>query len=175
VGESLRISGSRSKADAEVASSAARNLRLIDGSVFQIRDDVDDLQWVFGGQYLSVPANSRIDVDLEVELVGEAGRIEVQHALKVEETNFFVEMIPDMRPGDRFHFRYSYSTVEPLSRLGNYLVVTRLDGSGLSLELPRAQMQIHSESEISEPALVVHQMDIDRAPELGDSRGAARR
>ncbi len=171
---SLRISGSRSKTDAAVASSAARDIRLSDGSVFQIRDDVDDLQWVFGGQYLSVPANSRIDVDLEVELVGDAGRIEVKHALKVEEANFFAEMIPDMRSGDRFHFRYSYSTVEPLSRLGNYLVVTRLDGSGLSLALPRAQMQIHSGSEISEPALVVHQFEIDRAPASGDSNGAAR-
>ncbi|MBW2577087.1 MAG: LTA synthase family protein [Deltaproteobacteria bacterium] len=174
VAESLRISGSRSKADVEVASSAARNLRLIDGPAFQIRDDVDDLQWVFGGQYLSVPANSRIDVDLEVELLGEAGRIEVKHALKVDETNFFGEMIPDLRPGDRFHFRYSYSTVEPLSGLGNYLVVTRLDGSGLSIELPRAQMQIHSGSEISEPALEVHQFEIERASGLGDSSGATR-
>jgi len=174
VNESLQISGFRSKGDAVGASSTARDIRLIDGSVFQIRDDVDDLQWVFGGQYLSVPANSRIDVDLEAELVGEAGRIEVRHALKVDEANFFAEMIPDMRPGDRFHFRYSYSTVEPLSRLGNYLVVTRLDGSGLSIELPRAQMQIHSGSEIPEPALVVHQFEIERAAGLGDSSGATR-
>jgi hypothetical protein len=156
------------------ASISARDIRLIDGSVFQIRDDVDDLQWVFGGQYLSVPANSRIDVDLEVELVGEAGQIEVRHALKVDEANFFAEMIPDLRPGDRFHFHYSYATVEPLTRLGNYLVVTLLDGSGLSLELPRAQMQIHDEPEIAETALVVHQVEIERAPNPGDSSRAAR-
>jgi hypothetical protein len=174
VAESLRISGSRSTADAEVVSSAARDLRLFDGSAFQIREDVDDLQWVFGGQYLSVPANSRIDVDLEVELVGEMGRIEVKHALKVDETNFFGERIPEMRPGDRFRFRYSYSTVEPLSGLGNYLVVTRLDGSGLRIELPHARMQIRSEPEISESALVVHQFEIESASGPGDSGGAIR-
>jgi hypothetical protein len=61
----MRISESRSEADAEIASSAARDFRLSDGLAFQIRDDVDDRQWVFGGQYLSVPANSRIDVELE--------------------------------------------------------------------------------------------------------------
>jgi hypothetical protein len=65
VGESMRISESRSEADAGIASSAARDFRLSDGLAFQIRDDVDDRQWVFGGQYLSVPANSRIDVELE--------------------------------------------------------------------------------------------------------------
>ena len=173
VRESLRISGSQAKDTALSASSSVRDIRLLEGSVFPIRDDVDDLQWVFGGQYLSVPANSRIDVDLEVELVGEAGQIEVQHALKVDEANFFAEIIPDMRPGDRFHFRYSYATAEPLTRLGNYLVVTRLDGSGLSLELPRAQMQVHAGPEIAEPALVVHQFEIDRAPTVGNSNRAA--
>ncbi|MBW2543153.1 MAG: hypothetical protein JRF15_13790, partial [Deltaproteobacteria bacterium] len=172
VGESMRISGSRPRIDAATESPAARDLRLTGEPVFQIRDDVDDLQWVFGGQYLWVPANSRIDVDLEVALVGEAGRIEAQHALKVDETNFFWKTIPDMRPGDRFHFRYSYSTAEPLSRLGNYLVVTRLDGSGLSVELPRARMQIHPAPEISEPALVVHRSEIERASDAGDSSGA---
>jgi len=148
---------------------------LIDGRVFPIRDDVDDLQWVFGGQYLSIPAHSRIDVDLEVELVGEEGQVELQHALKVDETNFFAEKIPDMRPGDRLHFRYSYSTVEPLSRLGNYLVVTRRERSGLSIDLPRAHMQIQAGSDITESNLVVHQDEFHRAGNPGDSSGAVSR
>jgi hypothetical protein len=147
---------------------------LSDGPVFQIRDDVDDRQWVFGGQYLSVPANSRIDVELEVELVGEGGRVEVQHGLKVAETNFFAEKIPDMLPGDRLYFRYSYSTVEALKGLGNYLVVTRLAGSELSLKLPRARMQIQPGSVGSDPPLVVHRFELEHAPGSGDSRGAAR-
>ena len=95
-------------------------------------------------------------------------------APQVDEANFFAEMIPDLRPGDRFHFRYSYATVEPLTRFGNYLVATLPDGSGLSLDLPRAQMQIHAGSEIAEPAFVVHQFEIDRAPNLGDSSPADR-
>jgi hypothetical protein len=174
VGESMHISGSRLKADVGTASSAARDFRLSDGSVFRIRDDVDDLQWVFGGQYLSVPANSRIDVELEVEVIGEDGRVEMQHALKADETNFFAENIPDMRPGDRLHFRYSYSTVEPLENLGNYLVVTRRAGSGLSLKLPRARMQIQPGSGGSDPPLVVHQFELERAPGPDGPRGAAR-
>jgi len=175
VDESMRISGSQSQPGGDTTPNAARRFRLIDGPAFPIRDDVDDLQWVFGGQYLSVPAHSRIDVDLEVELVGEEGRVELQHALKVDETNFFAEKIPDMRPGDRLHFRYSYSTVEPLSRLGNYLVVTRREGSGLSIKLPRAQMQIQAGSDITESNLVVHQDEFHRAGNPGDSSGAVSR
>jgi len=36
---------------------------------------------------------------VRLALVGEASRVEVKHALKVEEANFFAEMIPDLRPG----------------------------------------------------------------------------
>jgi hypothetical protein len=174
VGESMRISASGSMPDAPIASGAARDFRLSDTAVFPIRDDVEDLQWVFGGQSLFVPANSRIDVELEVEVVGEGGRIEAQHALKTEEENFFAEQIQDLRPGGRFHFRYSYSTVEPLERLGNYLVVTRRAGSGLSLKLLHARMQIHPASGDSGPPLVVHQFDIERAPGVRDPTGATR-
>jgi hypothetical protein len=174
VGESMQISGARSKADAGIASGAARDLRLSDGPVFQIRDDVDDRQWIFGGQYLSVPANSRIDVDLEFELMGEDGRVEVQHGLKSGQVNYFVKRIPDVQPGDRLRIRYSYSTAEPLEGLGTYLVVTRGAGSGLSLRLPRARLQIHPESGSSTPPLVVHQFEIEPAPGLADSGRAAR-
>ena len=51
--ESMRISGSPSAGGGEFASGAARDFRLSEEPVFPIRDDVDDLQWVFGGQYLS--------------------------------------------------------------------------------------------------------------------------
>jgi hypothetical protein len=174
VGESMRISAPGSLTDAPIASGAARDFRLSDTAVFPIRDDVEDLQWVFGGQSLFVSANSRIDVELEVEVVGEGGRIEAQHALKTEEENFFVEQMQDLRPGGRFHFRYSYSTVEPIERLGNYLVVTRRAGSGLSLKLLHARMQIHPASGDSGPPLVVHQFDIERAPGVRDPMSATR-
>jgi hypothetical protein len=45
----------------------------------------------------------------------------------------------------------------------------------LSIKLPRAQMQIQSGFEASAPALLVHQLDIERATELGESSGASRR
>ena len=169
----MHISGSQSKADAKIVSSAAREFRLSEGSVFQIRDDVDDVQWVFGGQDLSVPANSRIDVEIEVEVMGVDGRVEVQHALKTEETNYFVKRFSNMRPGDRLHFRYSYSTVEPLKDLGNYLVVTRRDGSELSLKLPHARMRVQPESGSPDPPLVVHQFDLERASSPSDPTDAA--
>jgi hypothetical protein len=151
-----------------------RDFRLSEEPVFPVRDDVDDLQWVFGGQYLSVPANSRIDVDLEVEVIGEAGRVELQHALKSDEALYFGEKIPDIQPGGRVHFRYSYSNAVPIIRLGNYLIVTRRAGSGLSLNLLRAHMRILPESGASDPPLVVHQFDVERSPGRAAAEGAVR-
>ena len=101
--------------------------------------------------------------------------IEVQHALKAPKTNFFAERIPDMRPGDRFHFRYSYFTAEPLTELGIYLVVTRRAGSGLSLKLLRTRLQVRPRPGRSDPPLEVHRFDIKFAPRLDDPKRAARR
>ena len=134
------------------------------------------MQIVFDGQYLSVPANSRIDVDLEVEMMGEGGRVEVQHGLIVhEKTSLFWERIPDMRPGDRFHFRYSYSTDKPMSAIVSHLAVKRLSGSGLSLDLLRARMRIQPGSGSLGSPLVVHQLDVELVPSLGDPAGATLR
>jgi hypothetical protein len=174
VAESMPVSGSGSTGEEAAASLAERDIRLNEASIFEIRDDVDDIQWLFGGQYLSIPANSRIDVDLEVELIGESGLVELQHALKAPGTNFFLNRVPDMRPGDRLHYRYSYSTAEPLVDLGTYLVVMRRAGSGMSLKVLRARLQIQPESGTPDPPLVIHQSELERAPRPSDPRDAAR-
>jgi hypothetical protein len=165
VAESMRISGSPSEGADEFASGATRDFHLSEEPVFPVRDDVDDLQWVFGGQYLSVPANFRIDVELEVEVIGGAGRVELEHALMSDETLYFGRKIPNIQPGGRVHLRYSYSNTAPIIKLENYLVVTRRAGSGLSLNLRRAHMRISPDPAASDPPLVVHQSDVERPPD----------
>ncbi len=128
-----------------------------------MRDDVDDLQWVFGGQYLTLPAGSRVEVDLEIVVAGESGRVVVQHALKSGNTNFFIRRVPGMQPGDRLHFRYTWSTAEQVDKLENYLVVTREAGARLRLELPRASMRILPAPLPVVTPLVVQQLDIELA------------
>jgi hypothetical protein len=90
-------------------------------------------------------------------------------------TNYFGQQVLDMQPGGRVHFRYSYWTDEPLFGLGNYLVVKRLAGSGLSLKLRRARMRFLPGSGTPDSPLVVHQLDIQRGPVADDPSGAAQR
>ena len=100
----------------------------------------------------------------------------MQHGLIVhEKTSLFWERIPDMRPGDRFHFRYSYSTVKPMSAIVSHLAVKRLSGSGLSLDLLRARMRIQPGSGSVGSPLVVHQLDVELVPSLGDPASATLR
>jgi arylsulfatase A-like enzyme len=174
VAESMRISGPPFAGGGEFASGAARDFHLSEDPVFPVRDDVDGLQLVFGGQFLSVPANSRIDVELEVEVIGEAGRVELQHALKSDEAYYFGRNIPGIQPGGRVHFRYSYSNTAPIIKLENYLIATRRAGSGLSLNLLRAHMRILPESGASDPPLVVHQFDVERSPDPADAGDTVR-
>jgi hypothetical protein len=162
VAESMRVSGAGAEPVSGLAANSVRDFQLADSEIFRIRDDLDDLQWVFGGQYLTAPANSRIDVELEVELVGENGRVDVQHALKIEAGDFFAEKVTDMQPGERIYFSYSYSTDEMLKGVGSYLIVTRRDGTGLSLKMPRARMQIRFGARTEGPPLVVHRFDVER-------------
>jgi arylsulfatase A-like enzyme len=172
--ESVRISEFPPENGDGFASGAARDFRLREEPVFSINDDVEDKQWVFGGQSLSVPANSRIDVDLEVEVIGEAGHLDLQHALKSGKRLYFGQAISDIQPGGRFHFRYSYSNAAPIINLGNYLVVTRRAGSGLSLNLLRARMRILPESGAAGRPLVVHQLDVELSADPAAEGGAVR-
>jgi hypothetical protein len=57
----------------------------------------------------------------------------------------------------------------------SYLGVRRVAGSKLSLNLPRARIRIQPEPDSSEPPLVIHQFDIERAPRPDDPKRAARR
>jgi arylsulfatase A-like enzyme len=101
------------------------------------------MQVIFGGQYLSVPAGTRIDVDLEVEVLGQSGSVSLGHMLKSGGKNYhFRKGIPPLQPGDQLTIRYSFTPTEALQYLESLATARQLSGGEISLHFKTARLTL---------------------------------
>jgi hypothetical protein len=101
------------------------------------------MQVIFGGQYLSVPAGTRIDVDLEVEVLGQSGSVSLGHMLKSGGKNYhFRKGIPPLQPGDQLIIRYSFTPTEPLQYLESLATARKLSSGEVSLHFKTARLTL---------------------------------
>ena len=169
--ESMLVSASGSRLERGAASSTERDFHLSDESNFSIRDDVDDRQWVFGGQYLSVPANSRIDVDLEVEVIGEAGQRRIAARLedgRGESISWSGFPISNRAAGLQLFDRRAHHGPRDLPDR---------DAPGRKRAESESAAGPHADPariRRSDPPLVVHQFDVERSPDRAAAEGAVR-
>ena len=111
------------------------------------------MQVIFGGQYLSVPAYTRIDVDLEVEVEGRSGSVLLGHLLKAGHKKYlFRRRIPPLEAGDRLTLRYSYTPSEPLQYLEALATVSIRSGGPIALNFKTARMTLVPQPTGSDPA-----------------------
>jgi hypothetical protein len=98
-------------------------------------------QYIFGGQFISVPAHSRIDVDLDIGLVGAAGSVEFVHNLVVAQQPLlgWTETLP---AGQRLRLRYTLASEEPLDDLECRLWLTAFEGEKLALSIHLAELSV---------------------------------
>lgn len=99
-------------------------------------------QLVFGGQYLEVPAGSRVTVDLAAEVVGRVGWAHVRHALSSSMGAHFLSDLPVLSAGDSFALRYTFATDASLARLDARMLVDPLQDGDLSLRIVRARLDV---------------------------------
>ena len=133
--------------------STSNGAKPIEYSYHLVREDivplsVGDKQWVFGGQFLTIPAQSRLEVELEVTLKGEpseSATATIYHDLAVD-----VDQGPELyvketvlKVGQKIHFSYAYQVGdEQIRRLDCRLWVTEPAESGLSLEFGRRNLKV---------------------------------
>jgi hypothetical protein len=119
-----------------------RTLPLIAHPVVPI-ESATGMQVIFGGQYLSVPAYTRIDVDLEIEVLGQSGSVSLGHILKSGGKSYhFRKGIPPLQPGDQLTIRYSFTPTEPLQYLESLATAQKLSGDEVSLDFKTARMTL---------------------------------
>ena len=116
---------------------------LIGQRVVRVLDDLVEQQLVFGGQFLFVPAGTRVEVEIDVELQGNDGKVGIYHDLTSRgDVYHYSRRVTDLGPGDGLRVRYSYTPEQALEKLENRFMVRRVSGRNLSLNFKTARMRL---------------------------------
>ena len=98
-------------------------------------------QYVFGGQFLTLPADSRTDVDLDITLTGPKGYVEFAH-------NFLVDRQPlhvwseRLETGETLRLSYSVAADSKLENAECRFWITDYEGEDLWLDVHHATLEI---------------------------------
>ncbi len=153
--------------------SAAKNKgpqKLLSAPIVELVD-LAGSQLVFGGQYLTVPAGSRVEVEIEVEVTGEQGLVELSHDLVTQQGRLHKPTIPKLRGGDAVTITYAVEVAEDRAKLECRLFARKLLGQGLALEFKRATMSIApSPGPASKTAAAGRKVAVRRGPDPPSTR-----
>jgi phosphoglycerol transferase MdoB-like AlkP superfamily enzyme len=98
-------------------------------------------QYIFGGQFLTVPAHSRTDVDIEVELNGAPGWVDFSHNFIVDRQPYY-SWSERINVGETLRLRYSVGTESSLENAECRLWITDFEGDGLDLDVKSATLDL---------------------------------
>jgi hypothetical protein len=117
-----------------------RQLDLLASRVADIDSSVEN-QYVFGGQFVTLPGRSRAVVDITARLEGSPGWVEFAHNLVVDRKprGSWSQRI---RTGENLRLRYSVSTERELGDLEARFWITASRGDDLKLIFDSASLAI---------------------------------
>ena len=117
-------------------------------------------QYIFGGQFLTVPAHSRAEVEIVVELRGGSGSVDLVH-------NFIVNRQPHesweqtVDAGETLRLHYTIGTDAVLHETECRLWVTDSEGSDLELVFHTARLEISPQPSEQMPRTTLHAFQIE--------------
>ena len=100
---------------------------------------------LFGGQYLSINAHSRVTVEMDVMLQGLPGSVQLGVMLQSDQGKHFFRSMPRQNTGDRVKLVFDYYSTEAMESLALIGTVTPLSGVGLVLNFEKATLHITEE------------------------------
>jgi hypothetical protein len=98
-------------------------------------------QYLFGGQFLSLPAHSRVDVEIVVTATGSSGWIDVVHNFTVNLQPYFIRSAR-IHAGETLRLFYSVNTQFSMENVECRLWVTDSEGEELGLDFATAELRI---------------------------------
>ncbi len=139
--------------------SSSQGAKPIEYAYHLIREDVVPLspgekQWIFGGQVLTIPARSLLEVELEVTLRGQGSgtsTAKLYHDLAVDQGLELYAKEIELKADETVRFSYAYQVGdEQIRRLDCRLWVTELADSGLSLEFGERLLKVQPQAPAKE-------------------------
>lgn len=125
-------------------------------------------QLVYGGQGLSVPGGSVVELVLDVELRGAAGEVAVRTNLLAPDTRDLPPAyVQRLATGERLRVHWLVETGRPIEDLESRFVVTDRSGPGLTLVFHRATLGVTPSPGVtagSPPRIARRDQGVTRAP-----------
>jgi hypothetical protein len=98
-------------------------------------------QYIFGGQFLTVPPHSRADVEIVVKLEGPAGWVDLVHNFTVDRQPYY-SWDQRIGVGETLHLGYSVGTETSLENAECRLWITDFEGDDLDLVVQSAHLDL---------------------------------
>jgi phosphoglycerol transferase MdoB-like AlkP superfamily enzyme len=110
---------------------------------------IEDTQLIFGGQYIDIPAGTRLDIDLEIEVVSSQGRVKLLSDLvsryidegEESERSHFNKVTPLMGPNDRARISYSYYPSASIDKLEVRLLGKVIEDGPIEINVIKASLK----------------------------------
>ena len=112
-----------------------------------------------GGQYVTLDPGDWIEVELEIEAVGE-GEVEIGHHLQFPRNRPYQERVT-LPGGKTLHWRYSFAPDTSVPDLDARSTVTLRSGTGLELHFKTARMTVHRSGTPAGIGLHVERLEVE--------------
>lgn len=124
-----------------LAAQAERSLQLTTDPQVALHQQ-ENSQLIFAGQYISIPRQSLVSVDLELEIEGQDSLVELSHDLISQGHRHHKPSLPSLRSGDKVEISYTVPLKEGAERLECRLFALALQGKNPALKIKRATLRI---------------------------------
>jgi phosphoglycerol transferase MdoB-like AlkP superfamily enzyme len=150
-----------STADRDRINSWTRPLLLRNHLVLEASDSA---QVVFGGQYVSVPRHSRVDLELDFQIDGPpGGQALLSVELRDRERSYWSPPIPRVNAGDRVRIRADYLLAEPVSALEATMHAQVVGAAALEAKFSTNTLAVTRHEGITRSALERESVQVSRA------------
>jgi hypothetical protein len=150
----LRL-GAQASLATQVSSRPARDLPLAAPGSIPLDPNTAE-QFIFGGQFLTVPAGSEADIDIEAELSGDRGSVEFHHDFIAGRRQVYLRS-GRLGVGDTLRIRYTVSAATLLDQLESRFWVEEIEGHDLEISFRSARVTIRpSAEEVAQSGIVEH-------------------
>lgn len=126
--------------DSETGQLKNRRIALISPGIHPVVPTSTE-QYLFGGQFVSMAANTMADVEIEVEATGDSGWVDLVNLFVVNMQPSYSRTVR-VRAGETFRLRYSVKTEFNLDNVECRMWITDFEGEDLGLDFASAELSM---------------------------------
>jgi hypothetical protein len=149
------IRGAEASLSTNAADRSRRVLLLASPGPIPVRPDVSE-QFIFGGQFVTIPAGIRATVEIEARVTGKHGGVGFHHDLIVERRQAYLRT-GRLNVGETLKISYSVAADFPLKDVESRFWINTIEGRDLELDFSVSRIRLEPVARgAADPGVVEH-------------------